>query len=1649
MSKIKSILKIIAKTILWMVVGLILLFLILMLLIQLPPVQNKIIKVATSIVSDKTHTQVQLKHINIAFPHSLELEGIFLEDLQHDTLISAEKVLVDISMLKLFNNQIELSQVTLENASGKLRRSENDSLFNFNFLITAFSDSTKKEDTPTTSPSKWTFSIGEVQLKNITFLYDDKFSNINVHTNIASTVLKMNKIDLEQMRFDIDDFTVNRLYGRVEMGKSNKKNDNNEKSTHLPIITAHSIRILQSYIVYNDTSSNLFIEGKVNDFQLEDGKVDIEHELVVLNKVALSNSTIKYISTALASTKETTVSQPTESTQNWKVKVKDIRLKENSLTYKSGNEQKIKKSFDPNNLIYSHLNLIAANLYYSSSLTKVVLKQFSAQDQNNFNISKFSTDFKMEKNAITVSKLTVMANKSKINADAIIRYSSLSTIANSIGNMGLELKMKDVSVNNADILYFVPQLNSLEFFKKTKINTRFSGFVNGEIKNLKGKNIIIATASSTRLTTNFSIKGLPNVSSAIFDFPNLTISTGNKDIQDIAGSYIPHSIALPQSLKLIADFKGKIKDFKTTIGLKSSIGNALISAKLDQNEHFNSTFNVVGFDLGSLLRDKATFGKMTLNGQVVGNGLDPKVLKANLQANIVSAEFKKYNYQDVHINGAVADREFKGNASSTDPNIAFNFDGYVNFNSNNETYKFNLDLRSLNLNRLHLYDNDLTISLKANSNITGATLNKLNGKLLIEDLFVQNGPQKFNLDSISLVSHNEENKSELLLKSDLMDLKYAGTKAITEIPALITEFINKYYTISTPITKKQITPKVDGACTIEIQLKNHPILSKVFLPQLEKFEPGLIKGSFDSRNNVLSIDGDIHKMLYGSTSIDNFGLKIVSDSMAINYKLTSDKITNSAIKLDNVLFDGKLSANKVFANLSSIDTLNVKKFVVKSVLTKMNEQYKLVLNPDEFYLMNEQWHIATDNYFAFSDKGYIIHNLNFNQNERQVNINSVNEKVKDDIDINIQHLDLAKLSQIIEKDSSLLMGELNGDVLLKYINNSFGIIANAGITALKFKKIPIGDLTLDAKNPTSERFDVNLSLTGFDNKLNANGYFIPDSAHNSIYVKSDIQSLSMKTVEAFSMGQIKNASGFISGNFLLQGKTSNPDLIGNLVFNNVLLNPVYLNNMLELKHETIALKSDGIYFDAFTVLDSKKNAASLNGSIKVNPQTVADFSLHVDAKNFLLFNTTQKDNDLFYGKMIIDTKIDVTGPISLPVLNAKIKLDNGSNLCFIVPDSKLSNYKGEDVVEFTNKDTLVNALKAKQTTQKSSFSGFDLSSIIEVDNNATLKLLMDPMSSDSLVVKGNATLGFSMDRSGKMSLTGAYHVNSGSYEITLQSVIKRKFEILNGSTITWNGDPLDANISMNASYSTRATPYDLVADQIGGLSDADKAGYKQMYPFLVILKMRGALLQPEIGFEIQLPPEEKGILGGAVNQKLKMLDEDASELNKQVFSMLLLSRFLQQDPLKTESNITSLFVRSTVGNFISNELNKLSSKVVPGVELSFDVQSFEDYQTGRAQGRTQVDIGVKKQLFNDRLSVQLGSSVNLEGKTSVSDIVSDVTVEYKLTEDGRYRLKGFRHNVYEGVIDGELVETGLGAVYVRDFNLWSDFFGTNKKSTKK
>jgi hypothetical protein len=204
--------------------------------------------------------------------------------------------------------------------------------------------------------------------------------------------------------------------------------------------------------------------------------------------------------------------------------------------------------------------------------------------------------------------------------------------------------------------------------------------------------------------------------------------------------------------------------------------------------------------------------------------------------------------------------------------------------------------------------------------------------------------------------------------------------------------------------------------------------------------------------------------------------------------------------------------------------------------------------------------------------------------------------------------------------------------------------------------------------------------------------------------------------------------------------------------------------------------------------------------------------------------------------------------------------------------------------------------------------------------------------------------------------------------------------------------------------------------------------------------MGGKLTAPDIHFRLDLPADQRGALGGAFYAKLNELNSQESELNKQVFALLVLGGFIAENPLASAGNGGGLsgFARSSVSQILSDQLNRLSQQYITGVSLNVGVQSYQDYSSGEAEGRTQLQLGLSTKLFDERMTVQVGGNVDLEGRqsqqNSLNNFAGDIKVSYGITRDGRWQLEVFRQNNYAGLIEGELVETGAGIVFTVDYD---------------
>lgn len=1639
--------------ILFGIIGIVLLALLLFACIQIPFVQNEILHKATSYVQRKTQTRVEIDHIRISFPMTVVVKGVYLEDRNTDTLLYAGKLKVSVVLRDLLRNKVHIKNVVLCDAVLNLHRADTDSLFNYNFLLSAFNDTTHKPDTKPSKPSALVVSIDKVILKRIDLLYDDAYAGMYAEMSLGYLKLTAGRLDLEKFFYTLNGLDLSNVKASVLLTK-HQADDGSSPEGRLPKIMAKAIRIRNSEVAFGDSLQHLTVFAFIQHLELREASVDLEMQRILAAKTYLSKSMVRYVNTSVEQRSDTLpqVNVASSGNNEWVVSVDGIRLTDNDIEYTILNKTKIPGSFDVNHMHYKRLNLFATDFHYSTLKTEVFIRGFSTIDKNGYAVNSFQTNFKMDPNSITAKELRLTTPLSSINADISVRFPSLTALQDSLELLSMDLVLKHIRVTTSDLVYFSKELSDLPFFNQPENVTTISGRLSGSVNNLSGREISVKTGKYTTLYSNFSITGLPDFQRAHFAIPDAQITTGKQDLEMFAGSLLPDQLEMPEQLDIKAVFNGAMNSFATNVNLNGSFGSAELVATLDELEVFTARAKMDHFDVGRLLKDTLMYGQVSMTAEANGKGLLLETINASIKANVSQFYLNRYNYQNLKVDGRISGKEFNGDIKLMDPNASFDFSGLVNLNPDQERFHFSIDLKGANLQKLNLAAEDIRIGFQASANLMGGieSMDAITGTAGVSEFVLVRDGEVFVLDSLILVSLNPPVKRSKKLPPPLVLVEYSGTFVPATLVDEISQFIQQYYSVSAAPAPEYAGEKF-ADFTFNIQFQNHPVLYGMLHPSLKYLGQGTITGGFDAKNNMLVVDAEIQKISYESSEIDDVIIKIKSDSVALDYKISSSAMSNGQVMLENMLIEGKVQNDIISIHLLSEDAAENKKIALRSQISINAGQYTLVLDPDYFFLLNKPWEISPDNAIEFGKDGFRIHNFSMSNAASEVKIASVNNLYNDDVSVEIRSFYLDDVSQIIEGDSSIVKGMADGNLLLKRVGESYGIIADAKISNLFYHNIAVGDIVISADNPVGERFDIDLTLSGADNTMKAAGYYMPGGGNQSLMVDVAVQSLSMKTVEAFSQGYITEADGYLTGDLSVKGSIRAPVVVGEIVFNDVFLNPSVLNNRLKLKHESLVLKEDGVYFESFTLLDAYQNTAILNGNVKMKNFDDFIFSLQVTTDEFQLINTTVQDNQSYYGRMIIDSKIDINGTMLLPVITGRVKLAKGSGFTVVVQESAIDADKGEGVVEFVDTTITDNILyeSADETEKIPTYSGFDLSVIVEVDPGATLKLLMDPTSSDSLVVMGDAALSFSIDRSGKTSLTGGYNLVGGSYQVSLQSMLKRDFDIIPGSTIIWSGDPLNARIDITAKYEVMAAPYDLVSTQITSMSTTEQSSYKQRYPFWVIIHLSGEILHPVISFEIQLPPEEKGILGGAMNQKLIMLNEDESAMNKQVFALLIMGRFIQENPMQTSSGGASMLVRTTVGNYISTQLNRLSAKALPGTELDFNVQSYDDYQTGEAQGRTEVELGIKKQLFNERLIIQVGGAVDVEGEkareNSASEITSDVKVEYKLSKDGRYRLKGFRNNQYGGIIEGQLVESGVGFVYVLDFNLWKEVFSVPVK----
>ncbi len=1634
------------RIILWIILSLIGLFLVLIIALQIPAVQRYAKNEVVSYLQDKLKTKVAINRVKIGFPKDIILDGVYFEDQKKDTLLAGRSIEVNIDMYGLLNNKIDISSLKMEGIVAHVDRNKTNK-FNFDYIIEAFKSPEKQNDDST--PME--FSLEKIELDNIRIRYADVYNNNDLKLDLNHLQTRIKTFDLNNMTFDVPDFTIDGMRLDYKQGLVETTNTaSNSKSKELKLKLGN-LDLSKIKVDYQDENAKLATNLNFDKLLVKVKTFDMKKYIIDLDKIEFNNATV-----ALNLGKKIKDANSDEKSAEWKINAKQVAFKKVNFDYNDDNSPKELRGIDYRHLGLKNLDLDADYIVFDSPKVWGKINSMKTEEKSGLKVELLTTTFYYGEKSAYAKNLYLKTPQTELRKEIVIGYPSIESLSKNPGELQIKADLINSRIAFKDILLVVPQLNDIYPFEGNSsvvlnVNTNLSGKLN----NLKIPNLQLSGLGNTKVNLSGAVVGLPDSDKTYYNLNIKNLESTAKDLYRLAPkNSIPGNIQIPEKFSTKGQFKGTIKNFNTNLIVASSSGNAKIKGGLDRRykDREKYDFNVLldNFDLGRLMKNDS-IGKTTLQTKIKGTGFNPKTANAIASATVVKATYNHYTYQNVVVDGKINNGLFDVTANTKDPNLQFDLISSGSFKDKYPKGTVHLNVDIADLDKLNLHAGPLKLKGVFDADIQSANLDYLNGTASIHHLIIANEKEQFATDSITVVAVSTADSNSIKLDSQFMDAEFVGKYKLSTLANSVRNSFSHYYNLKS--TSKNI-PYGKQQLAFKVNVKSSPILLKI-VPELKYIDPITVTGRYNSENDTIVLNGSIPKLIYGTNTIANGVIKIDKQEDALIYSVSVDEIRNNEFRLPRTSISGIVADDVFDYTLLVKDLKNKDRYNIAGNMKSKNGGTEFWLDPTKLLLNYDQWALSEDNYIRITPNAILVDNFEISRDNHSLKLQSYLKSNNPPLSVDFKNFEIKTITGIVQMESIEMDGNINGHAVFKDLTSKILFTADASIGNFTFRKEAVGTITVEVNNYTANTYTAKIALTEQDNQMTLEGtYRATDDALN---MDLDMQKLNLKSIQGFSMGNVVDGTGYFSGKFKVTGNTINPKLIGDLKFNEIGFKAVKLNAKFKSMNDKMVFTENGVQLDNFKIYDEKNNDLTLNGKINNQNYMNLGFDMTVDADNFKAVNSSAKDNDTFYGQLFLDNHLTVKGSMESPYVEGTIRINKDTKFTVVLPQDDPSIADREGIVEFIDQDQPSLFVKlADENLSETEIKGINASVNIEIDKDAEISLVIDKGNGDYLKLKGEAELTGGIDPSGKTTLIGRYELEEGSYEMSF-NLIKRKFDIKQGSYILWTGEPTTADINITAVYKINTAPIDLLDDQLSSLTPEERNTYKQKIPIETELKMTGELMKPNITFDIILPEGNNNVSNEIISKteaKLAQLRQEPDDLNKQVFALLLLNRFIGEDPFSSESGGTtaSTLARESVSKVLSQQLNNFAGDLIKGFEVDFDLAASDDYTTGQRENKTDLNVGLSKKLLNDRLKVTVGSTFGIEGpeqaNKETSTIAGDIAAEYQISKDGRYKVRAYRKNLYQVALQGQVIETGVGFIITLDYNEFKELFRSKKKTDK-
>ena len=1335
------------------------------------------------------------------------------------------------------------------------------------------------------------------------------------------------------------------------------------------------------------------------------------------------------------------------------LRINSILIRRGRMAYHVLSEEETPGKFNAKHI---HLQNIIANISLkalSKDSINLGIKRLSLDEKvSGFSLKKMSLKLVANSRQTSIDNFAIELPETSLKLDTIhLIYDSLKAFDRFTEQVRFSFRTLPSQITLKDISPFLPALS--HFKEPISLDMEVKGTVNQlTCSHLE----ITADNRQFRLKGDVALQDLSHPQDAyVFGtLSELTATTRGVGflVRNLSHDYngVPPVLERLGNVSFRGEVSGYFTDIVTYGQLHTDLGGVNMDLKLSSDKSkglfaYSGAVKTTDYKLGKLLANEQ-LGEITFNLDVHGRHVTDRLPVVELKGLIASVDYSRYRYENITLDGEYKQGGFNGKVALDDPNGSIYLNGDVNVSSRIPTFNFQAIINKLRPHDLNLTSKypDTEFSLKLRANFTGGSVDEMIGEINVDSLEFMSPEKQYFMNNMNIRASKQNNENQLRLTSEFLTASVEGKFQYHTLPASILNIMRKYVPSLILPPKKPI--ETHNNFQFDIHIYNTDILSTIFDIPLTVYTHSTLKGYFNDPLQRLRVEGYFPRLQYKNNFIES-GMILCenpSDHIRARVRLTNLKKKGAVnLSLDAQAKDDNISTTLNWGNSAAVTYSGQLAAVAKFLRTEGEKpllKAMVEVKPTDIILNDTLWQIHPSQVVVDSGK-VDVNNFYFSHQDRYVRINgrlsdNPQDSVKVDLkDINMGYVfDIASISDDVNFEGDATGTAYASGVFKKPVMNTRLFIKNFSLNQGR-----LGDLNIYGEWDNENRgIRLDASIKDISTTPSrVTGIIHPLKPESGLDLNIEANELNLKFLEHYMKSIANDIKGRATGKVHFYGKFKGLNLDG-AVMTDASMNFDILNTHFAIK-DTILLAPSGLTFNNIHISDMEGHSGRMNGYLHFQHFKNLNYRFEIQANNMLVMNTKESTDMPFYGTVYGTGNALLTGN-AIQGLDVNVAMTTNRNSIFTYINGSVASATSNQFIKFVDKTprrTIQDSIQIisyyeqlqqkRQEAEEEQKTDIRLNILVDATPDATMKIIMDPVAGDYISGKGTGNIRTEFYNKGDVKMFGSYQINQGVYKFSLQEVIRKDFVIKNGSTITFNGAPLDANLDIQASYTVNsASLNDLIPEESSSIIQQPNVKVN------CIMNLSGILVRPTIKLGIELPNERD-----EVQTLVRDYISTEEQMNMQILYLLGIGKFYTEDARNNQnSNVMSSVLSSTLSGQLNNALSQVfeTNNWNIGTNLSTGDKGWTDME---------VEGILSGQLLNNRLLIN-GNFGYRDNPMANTNFVGDFEAEWLINRSGDIRLKAYNETNDRYYTKTNLTTQGVGIMYKKDFNKWSDLFFWNK-----